>query len=131
MPNSEKPLGQAIVICDRIIVDAETNNKTLVSTFNSITAPHFPARHPFMAVYTALTNGAGKKLVELIMRDTSNNNKIFAIRQEFGFANPNMVAELIFNLRNVIFFKPGLYAFEVWVDGEPLLENRFNVHLMT
>jgi hypothetical protein len=47
---AEKPMGIALIICDQVIVDAKTHEKTLVATFNRITAPDFPCLHRRMSI---------------------------------------------------------------------------------
>jgi len=124
---TEKPIGAAIVICDKVINESPSQNKTLVSTFNTIAAPKFPCAHERMSVYVALTNGQGKKQVQLLLKQAGNTKEIFQISANVDFANPNHVAELIFNIRRIIFTTPGVYAFEVLADNEYIFESRFNV----
>ena len=50
MSDTEKPIGVAIIICDKVITEAGTGNKTIVSTFNEIRTKQFPCIHPHMAV---------------------------------------------------------------------------------
>ncbi len=123
-------MGVAIIVCDRAIIEAETNNKTLVLIFNNINAPLFPCRHDRLCVYVALTNGKGQKQISLGLKrhDASSDTSMHL----FGgghFENPNAVIEMIFNLRNVIFTEPGAFVFEVLADGEYVFESRFNVCL--
>ncbi|MGA2030510.1 MAG: hypothetical protein ABSG87_10620, partial [Verrucomicrobiota bacterium] len=68
MNGTEKPIGVAIIICERVITEAGTGNKTIVSTFNNITAQNFPCMHPHMAVYVAMTNSVGFKQVNLLLK---------------------------------------------------------------
>lgn len=123
---SEKPLGIAIVICERVITDAQSNNKSLISTFNNVTAKAFPCRHAQMCVYVSLTNCHGDKKVDLVLRK-DQENPILKMGGKVKFSNPNEVVELIFNLRSLVFPAPGIYAFEVIADEEIVLESRFNV----
>lgn len=55
---------------------------------------------------------------------------IFCIEGEVEFQHPNVVHELIFRARRVIFPADGIYSFELRTDGEILLESRFNVTAM-
>lgn len=123
---SEKPLGVAIVICERVITEARSNNKTLISTFNHITAKAFPCRHPQMAVYVALTSGQGEKRIDLVLR-RDQETPVIKMGGKVRFLNPNQVIELIFDLRSLVFPRPGVYAFEVLADEEIVLESRFQV----
>ena len=50
-----KPLVLAIILCDSVIREAQTNKLSLIGTFNGIFANHFPCTHPTLSVYIALT----------------------------------------------------------------------------
>jgi hypothetical protein len=124
MTGTEKPLGVSIIICDKVITEAGTMNKTLVSTFNSIRAKAFPCVHPALAVYVALTNTTGEKEVKLVF--CKENKRFTELGGKLMFEHPNKVVELIFNLRNLPFPEAGIYTFEVWADNEYVFESRLN-----
>ncbi len=54
-----KPKYLAMLLCDYLIMDAETRNKSLIGIFNTINAAKFPVRHDRMHVFVALTDGHG------------------------------------------------------------------------
>ena len=58
-PIREKPTCIAIIICNEVIEDKRTNNKTLVSLFNGISTPSLPAAHPRLFVMASFTSGSG------------------------------------------------------------------------
>ena len=128
MPPDETPSGVAIVVCDRVITEAVTNNKTLVSIFNTINAPAFPCRHERLTVYVALTNGQGQKQVKLSLKDSHTSELVGVVAGSVPFMGPNQVVELIFSIQNVIFARPGTYAFEVSADEVYVFESRFTVN---
>jgi hypothetical protein len=121
----EKPLGVAMVICDRVIIEAGTGNKTLVSTFNTIHSQGFPCLHPRLSIYVSLTNGQGEKNVKLSLRDM-NGHSHFDMGGPVRFENPNHVVELVFNIRNLPVPAPGVYSFEISADDEYVCEVKFN-----
>ena len=126
---NEKPIGQAIVVCDQIITEAQTNKKSLIGTFNTIGAEAFPMRYLRLCVYAALTNGRGTIPAELRCVCTEDSKTVFACQGSVQFRDPNQVVEIHFVLNGVPFAKPGVYAFELFCEGEPVLEKRFNVIL--
>lgn len=122
----EKPLGVAMIVCDRVITEEGTQNKTIVSTFNQITAKRYPCFYSRLAVYVALTNGSGEKKVNLRFRNNSGDEPLFEMGGTVKFESPNSVVELIFNVRNLSLPEPGLYTFEIFADGEYIFEVKFN-----
>jgi hypothetical protein len=123
---AEKPLAIAMVICEKVITEEGTGNKTIVSTFNTVTARRYPTLRQRMSVYAALTNASGAKKVELRLRATHNDEVVLKMGGSVQFDNPNHVIELVFNLKNLPLPQPGMYAFELVADEEYVSEIRFN-----
>ena len=124
---SEKPIAEALILCDEIINEAGTNKKSLIGTFNSIVAGNFPTQHPKMCVYAAMTNGQGTLRTELRCTRVDGQREVFRAAQTVQFMDPNQVIEMGFSFRNVPFEEPGLYAFELLAGDEMLMEKRFSV----
>jgi hypothetical protein len=130
-PQTEQPMAQALVICDQIIEEAGTRKKSLVGVFNSIFASTFPVQHPKMCVYTSLTNGRGRLKIELrgvrVGEQGSEDKQFLSVSGTIEFPDPNQVVEMLFNLNGVTFERPGLHTFELYCEGNLLLEKRFSV----
>jgi hypothetical protein len=127
----EKPLGQAFVICDQIITEAGSNKKSLIGVFNTIGCFTFPAQHPHLSLYCAITNGRGVTSVTLKCVRTDDSFEVVRIDGHIDLVSPNEVVELIFNLNNLPFERSGLYVFELSCGGEYVMEKRFNVLQLT
>jgi hypothetical protein len=125
--SSERPIVEALIICDEIINEAGTNKKSLIGTFNSIVSEQFPMQHPKICVYAAMTNGQGDMSGELRCVRVEDQEVIFKAVGRVQFADPNQVVEMSFNFRNIVFEHPGLYTFELLAGDEMLLEKRFHV----
>jgi hypothetical protein len=126
MPNMEKPLSLALMICERVIVEEATKNKSLMSTFNQINAKAFPAVHPSMTVFVSVTNGNGSYPIELRISDPQDN-KLLSVKGQIQFQNPTSVVEIGFALQGLIFKEPGSYSIEFYCDDELISERRLLV----
>ena len=124
---NEKPIAEALILCDEIITEAGTNKKSLIGTFNSIVSANFPMQHAKICVYAAMTNGQGEMTGELRCVRVDDQQEIFKAAGNVQFADPNQVVEMSFNFRNILFERPGLYTFELIAGEELLLEKRFHV----
>ena len=49
----------ALIICDDVIEDRRTGNKSLIGLFNGIGAGQLPAVHPRMYLVASVTSGSG------------------------------------------------------------------------
>jgi hypothetical protein len=123
----EKPLGVALVICDRVIVDAKTQEKTLVATFNRIRASTFPALHPRMSLFVSVTNGRGVMDGKILCVEEASREPVYQASGPLLFKDPLHVVEMTFQIRNVVFPKPGVYNVEFLCDNELILQRRFTV----
>ncbi|SRR5437899_2556455 len=126
----EKPIGIALIICDRVITDATTQEKTLVATFNSMQALFFPAVVPRLSVFISVTGGRGVLNAEVrCVNETEQNALVFGMKGTIPFADPNVVVEMAFQFNNPTFPKAGLHAIEFLCEGELILQRRFAVAL--
>ena len=123
----EKPIGEAIVICDQIITEVGTNKKSLIGVFNSIAGNAFPVQHPRLCVYCAMSNGRGHGTLQLKCIRVEDSSEVARVSGNVNFLDPNAVVELVFNFLNIPFERPGLYTFELGCEGEYLMEKRFTV----
>jgi len=115
-----KPILLALVLCDTIIREAQTNKLSLIGTFNGIFASNFPCTHPSLSVYIAITEGRGRVPCKLRMTSLENNQMVFELPGQIEFGGPTSVGELVFQLQQIQFTTPGVYAIEFWADGELL-----------
>ena len=130
MALSENPIGVALVVCERVIIEEQTKNKTLVSIFNNISVRGFPCRHDRLCVYVALTNGQGDSNISLVLKLIEDGSKVFSADGAVQFQDAQQTVEVIFAIRDFTFYKPGAYAFEVYADNEYVFESRFTVNLI-
>jgi hypothetical protein len=124
---NEKPIGEALVICDQIITEVGTNKKSLIGIFNSIASLQFPTQHTRLCVFCAMSNGRGEMMVELRCVRMDDSYEVARIAGKMDFPDPNRVIELVATFNNIPFDRPGLYTFEMHCEGEMILEKRFNV----
>ena len=125
---TEKPIGIALIICDRVIIDAKTNEKTLVGIFNQINAQRFPAVHPRLSIFVSVTGGRGNVKGEIrCFNESSPDKTVFGASGPISFVDPNHVFEITFELRNVGLPEPGVYNVQFLCDGELVFLRRFHV----
>ena len=48
---SDHPRATALIICDRIIIDASTQKRSLIDIFDTVVVPSFPATLPKLCIY--------------------------------------------------------------------------------
>jgi Family of unknown function (DUF6941) len=122
----ERPFCVAIVICNEVIEDKTTSNKTLVSCFNTIGAPGLPCQHPRMFVMASMTDGRGRWPVTFRITGPSGP-VIMQVQGEAHFANPLDVVDLVLQVRGLQLTEEGEHRVEVLIGGVPRASRRFSV----
>ena len=117
----------AILVCDQIIRDVQTNKSSLIGLFNRITAENFPSIHPRIHVFVSLTNGHGTGDGELrcVRRDVDET--IGGMKGKIKFPSPLAVVDMNFNIAGIHFPGPGRYSFDFYFNGELLGSRPFEV----
>ncbi len=119
------PKYLAMLLCDYVVIDAETRNKSLIGIFNRINASKFPVRHDRMHVFVALTNGHGAYDAALKVKN-SLGEEVMSLDGKVEMQDPLAVAEINFNIRGLVIPQPGRYFVEFTCDGELLVDRHFD-----
>lgn len=118
----------AILVCDLVVEDKRSGNKSLVNMFNAILCPRLPARHDRLVVFVQMTNGRGKVPVHLELIGPDNAT-VLRLDGEGTFADPLTAHDLVFELRGVVFPVAGMYRFQVTAGQGAIADRPFSVVL--
>ena len=130
--SSEERLGRecptcvAIVICNEVIEDKWTNNKSLIGLFNSVSAQQLPAHHPRMFVMVSLTDGRGEWNVVIEIAGPSGQ-PLFKAEGQMRFDDPIAVHDLVVEVRGLPLPEEGEYYVGLTASGRFLVSRRFTV----
>lgn len=123
---AECPVSVAIVVCNEVIEDRWTNNKTLVSLFNSIHAPTLPTHHARMFILASLTDGRGEWPVS-VQIESPAGEELFRAEAPIRFDDPIAVHDLVIEVRGLPLPAAGEYRVSVLCGGNLLCGRRFTV----
>jgi hypothetical protein len=124
----EKPLCVALVICDAVIEDRRSGNKTLVGLFNGIMAPSLPALHPRLFLMASLTSGTGSW--EFSFRVASpSGREVMRMGDVVRFGDPLLVHDLVVEVRNLPLEEAGVYFVDLLLSETPIANRRFTVQV--
>jgi hypothetical protein len=118
MSADEKPIGVAIIICDKVITESPSQNKTLVSILNRVDATDFPHTHERLSVYVALGCGQGNRQISLVIKRVRDGMEISKADGYVELQTPNELLELFFEFKKIVFPEAGSYVFEVLDDND-------------
>jgi len=124
----EKPLCLALIICNEVIEDKRSGNKTLVGLFNGITTSVLPATHPRLFLMASLTSGAGEWAFTFRIL-TPSGAELMRMQDTTRFDDPLIVHDLVVEVRNLPITEEGVYFVDLLLGEEPILNRRFTVQV--
>jgi len=128
-----KPRGQipppkckAILLCDRIIIDALTGHYNAIGIFDEFPVESFPGQSGFFTVYLQLTGGIGTYSITLEVRDLEDNKLIaHAEGPATNFPRRSTKAHVIITSSPVRLGHAGPYDFVVLANGQEIDRQQF------
>jgi hypothetical protein len=124
---AQTPEVLAMILCDQVITDVDTNKKSLIGLFDQVEALSLPCVVHELHVYLSLTNGHGKLAAAIACVTVDEGEELFHGETQVAFADPLQVVELHFVFPNARFPRAGEYRFQFSADHQILLERRFFV----
>ena len=125
LPNM--PRCVAIVICNDVIEDKRSSNKTLVGLFNQIMVQHLPTKHQRFFLFLCLAEFAGR--AELTIGINSPSRELLRLSGAINSTDYNATADLVVELQGLPLEEPGRHRIDVQVDGVSIADRSFIVSL--
>jgi len=126
---SEPPTCVAVLLCDQIIDDVRSRNKSYIGSFNTIQCNVLPSNHPKVCILVSLTNLIGPHDLTVSIT-TPSDTKIFDATTPVESPNPLQVADFIFEIFGMPVTETGTYFVDAKVDGSHVGGRRFEVMLI-
>jgi hypothetical protein len=118
-----------LVLCDEVEeLSGEEELFNLNGVRTQVRARSFPYVHPQLCIFLQVTGHEGIASGHLALVQEANDAEIFQIPiDEFQLAGPLEVIPWWFELRDCEFREPGVYFFQVVLNGKLVMERRFPV----
>jgi len=118
----------AMILCDQIITDLQTNKKSLIGLFDQVETASLPCVLHELHVYLSMTDGHGRLAMTLNCVGDDDGDELFRGTVEVEFSDPLQVVELQFIFPNARFPRAGEYRFQLLALGQVIRERRFVVN---
>ena len=122
-PNSDPPVCVAVIVCNEIIEDKRSSNKTLVGLFNAIAVPALPATHPRLFLFASLTDIHADTPVSFSLRAPSGQEALRIDGVAGSGGDPLAVVDLVVEVVGLNITEEGVHFVDV-LCGETLLSSR-------
>ncbi|MCH8806642.1 MAG: hypothetical protein IH986_11200 [Planctomycetes bacterium] len=122
-----KPSPIALVVCDNVYRE-EGGKIALVGLFNRIMAPTFPAKHPRLCVYAAVTDIHPGTRFRLVIVNPETDHKVAELEGPVPEnVSPTSICDLEFSLSGLTFPTPARYDIQFWGNEHLLMQRPFEV----
>lgn len=110
------PTLLALLTCESVIVDAETQKKTLVGLFDRIQSTKVPVQLAGLGLYAKLVEGSGHYTFKIRMVSLHDESQILEIAAPADWAVAEAPLEFVMNFRGVPVPVFGDYEFQLFAD---------------
>ncbi|HUG92559.1 MAG TPA: hypothetical protein VML55_17095 [Planctomycetaceae bacterium] len=123
-----RPSAIGLWICEQVIVDAQTNNPSLISIDTGRRYPGFPTEAIPFSVFCSLTDTAGSGRMRLDVEQLATGRAIYSRSAPIEFPQRFAVVNVSHRIQDLRFPEPGTYMFELFVDDESVARRRLRVY---
>jgi hypothetical protein len=126
MSNSDAPICVAVIVCNDVIEDKRTSNKSLIGLFNAINAPQLPVTHPRMNVIASITNANGELPISLKITAPSGA-EVMKAEGSVPLNDPLAVVDVVFEVNGLPIEELGTYMIDIFSNSHHMGGRRFQV----
>lgn len=125
----EKPLCIALLVCESVIQNSRTQNKSFIEAFNTMGAAAVPVNANRLMVVLTLTNVTGHGKFRLII-NTPSGPELVRMECELTKGNPLEHYDWLFDLSGILLPEFGTYQINVHFEDEVLAGRPFTLAQM-
>ncbi len=119
------PIVLTLLLCEKVIVDARTQQYSLVGLVSNVNATRFPVRSPSLCIYTEVTGGHGVTPLTVRIVDVDEKREpVVKLDLEVNLEDPLAVTQVVFGMPRLVFPELGDYRLQAVSGGTRLLEKR-------
>lgn len=127
---SEHPRAMALLVCQRVIVDEGTKQKSLIDIYDNVTVSSLPAAIPKIAIYACLSRGT--RDMEQICLGLFSPNGETIVKSVLGVTDWGIAGQVDFviSLEMVPITSAGVYDLQLFVAEHVLASRRLVVQIV-
>lgn len=118
-----------LTLCERIDVNRETGQVSLVGLVQVFHFPIFPSPAKPFTVYLALFDGVGEGTMELSIMQLATEKVIYRYQRWLAFPGRDLVVNQEIPVRRCVFPTPGRYLLTLSFDQQPVTQRTVTVFL--
>ena len=124
---SIRPVARGLHVCEQVIVEAGTNNVSLINCFTRRHVGTFPSPPMRLAVYALLSGGLGAVTMRVEISRLQDTKLVYHRSMVVIFEDRVSEVRYILRLTDVVFPDPGDYSVVLFADDEWVAQTRVAV----
>lgn len=128
MPRQDSAILNAIVICERVITDQRTANKSLIDCFSAVVCPTLPFPVAKLVAFVSVTNVLIESELEFILSAPSGAHLV-SVKMQLQEGSPQHIYDFVCDLSGTMLEEQGMHTMTVYSQGKPIGSRHFNVVL--
>jgi Family of unknown function (DUF6941) len=121
------PVCKAILLCESVSTDPETNHVSVFRIFNSFALPKFPLSLDPIIVFLQLTNGIGRYWTAVEVHDLHDGEVMGRVEVFVDFPDRLTVRNLAITVPLLLLTHAGVYDVIVSAEGQEIDRQQFTV----
>lgn len=125
-----RPGALSLTICGQVIVDARSQNPSLIGIFTGLGVDDFPSDPQRFSVVAFLTGSVGTAKIRIRAVRLATGEQVYQQEGTVSFRDQTDIVNVFFRVRTIRFPGPGFYLFQLLVDDEvvPGAQRRLRVY---
>jgi hypothetical protein len=124
----QRPTVLSLTICEKVIVEAGTQNITLVSCFRGLRVDGFPSPPQRFCLFAVLTNGHGEVIIDWHLERLDALTTVKTYQTTVRFTDRLQEIPVSVRLTKLSFPAAGWYQFTMFLNGEPAARRLLHVY---
>jgi hypothetical protein len=128
MAEQQSPIAPVVLtqlLCEKVIVDARTQQYSLVGLVSNVNTTKFPVRSPNLCIFAEVTGGHGLTALTVRIVDVDEQrDPVVKLDLDVSLEDPLAVTQFVFGMPRLVFPEPGDYRLQALCAGSRLLEKR-------
>ena len=126
MPQPKSCVCLSCILCELVIQDQETKNRSLINMFNHVMVAQLPARMHRLSILVSITDGRGQSQGKLEIVDPEGAPVIRGVNPVV-FRDPTVIFDLCYEFRDVVFHKEGRHNINFWLGDDLVVMRPFTI----
>ena len=118
-----------MILCESVVEDVRTHNKSIQNAYNTIWSAKFPVRHDRFTMFVSLTGIHGEQEFKVsvagITKDEASGKPLLELGGKIRSSDPRDVVDVTLDMRGIVIPQAGDYEIKVYVGEHQVGTRRF------